>query len=172
MITLRELTIDDIHDEQGYVEWLNDPEVTRYLECRHQKHTLETTRSYVAEMHKSKDNYLFGIFLDGKHIGNMKLGNINHMYKRAEIGSLISKEYWGRGIGTEAHRLTEEFAFKNLGLHKVYAGVYAKNPAALKAVLRIGWRLVGEYEDHAIVDGEYVGCFMIEKINPSYTKEK
>jgi ribosomal-protein-alanine N-acetyltransferase len=117
-------------------------------------------------MYNSKDNYLFGIFFGGKHVGNIKLGSINHMYRRGDIGLIISKEYWGRGIATAAIRLTEDFAFNRLGLHKVFAGVYAANKASLNAFLRNGWDVAGEYKDHCIdIDGNYINCFVVEKIN-------
>ena len=172
MITLRELVIQDVRDEKGYVKWLNDPEVNRYLESRHIQHTLETTTKYVEEMYNSKNNYLYGIFLESLHIGNIKIGNIDYRNRRADIGLLISKEHWGRGIAKEAIKLTEAIAFSEFKLHKLFAGMYTPNEASLKAFLRNGWRIVGEYKEHCIDDdnGNFVGCFMVEKINPNENK--
>ena len=164
-IILRELTPQDIISTSGYVSWLNDPEINKYLESRHITHTVDSVRSYVKTMHDSENNRLYGIFLEDIHIGNIKIGNIDRRYNRADIGLLISKEYWGKGIAKEAIRQAELIAFNELGLHKVCAGMYSSNQASLKAFISNNWRLVGEYKDHAIDEnGNYVGCFLVEKI--------
>ena len=164
-ILLRELTPQDLGNNSGYVSWLNDSEINKYLECRHITHTLDSVRLYVQEMLESKNNQLYGIFIEDVHVGNIKIGSIDWRYRRANIGLLIAKEYWGKGIAKEAIKKVEKIAFHDLDLHKIYAGMCAQNQASLKAFLSNGWRLVGKYEDHCIDEtGNFVGCFLVEKV--------
>ena len=79
-ITLRPLTVSDFSDQ--YLEWLKNPEVNRYLETRWEEQTRSTIEIFLKEMEKSNNSVLFRIFLDGKHVGNIKIGpvNWNHYY--------------------------------------------------------------------------------------------
>ena len=57
------------------MEWLNDYEVIKFTEQKYFKNTLENTKNFVSQKYNSEGDLLFGIFLDGTHIGNIKLGN-------------------------------------------------------------------------------------------------
>lgn len=57
----RMLCVDDV--TQCYVDWLNDPEVNRYLETRHDQQTKESCRKYVADMIWGLSENLFGIYV-------------------------------------------------------------------------------------------------------------
>ena len=52
------------HLEAGIVDWLNDPQVVRYSENRHRKHTLETSRAYRASFVDSP-NFYWALLLQG-----------------------------------------------------------------------------------------------------------
>jgi [ribosomal protein S5]-alanine N-acetyltransferase len=66
-----------------------------------------------------------------------------------ELGILIGQpELWGRGVGTEAQRLTIERAFGELGAHRVVELILADNAAARKVVERLGFRLEATLRGH------------------------
>ncbi|MBR4820433.1 GNAT family N-acetyltransferase, partial [bacterium] len=49
-----------------------------------------------------------------------KIGSINSYHKYADVGFLIGeKDYWGKGIATEAIKLATDFAFNTLGLQTI-----------------------------------------------------
>jgi RimJ/RimL family protein N-acetyltransferase len=151
-----------------YAAWLNDPVINRYLEVRFEVQTPESIARFVRAMNASADNYLFGIFSDQKHIGNIKLGPIDRHHRRGEIGLLIGdRSSWGRGIGREAIGLVTDFAFETLNLHKVTAGCYAENEASHRAFLRAGWSDSGRYVEHALLDGRWCDMLRFEKVNTS-----
>jgi len=74
-IFLKVLSPNDVSD--SYVEWLNDYEVTKFTEQKYFRHTLVSTKTFVSQKDDSESDLLFGIFFDGTHIGNIKLGPIN-----------------------------------------------------------------------------------------------
>ncbi|MBI1812552.1 GNAT family N-acetyltransferase [Candidatus Peregrinibacteria bacterium] len=140
-IFLRELREEDA--TEAYASWLNDPEVNRYLETR--QVTLEQLRSYIREKAASPDALLFGIFWkeNGRHIGNIKLEPIDREAHEATMGILIGdKEYWGKGIATEATNLISDYAFSLLHLRSITLGVIADHAAAIRVYEKCGFARV------------------------------
>jgi RimJ/RimL family protein N-acetyltransferase len=167
-LTLRILTPDDVAGELGgnYVAWMNDPDITQFLESRWRAHTFESIRAFVAAMNESPRDFQFGMFLKNSdiHIGNIKVGNIDLMHRRGDVGLLIGdKNSWGKGYATEAITLVTRFAFEELNLNKLIAGMYAPNQGSYKAFIKAGWRDVGVLKAHCFYKGGYVDELLVEK---------
>lgn len=163
-IYLRALTPDDVND--NYIEWLRDDAVTQFLEIRWQVFSNEDIRGYVKLMNDSSKDYLFGIFLKGnnEHIGNVKVGEINQMHRFGDVGLLIgNKDMWGKGYGTEAVRLATQYAFEELNLNHLKAGMYADNKGCYKAFVKAGYREAGRYKSRRFYKGVYVDEVLVEK---------
>lgn len=140
-VVLRDLKSGDV--TQAYVDWMNDPEVMRYTESRFSRYDLQGIRDYVSALECSPHTVLLGIFTpeENLHVGNIKLGPIHWHHGLGDLGLIIGrKEYWGKGLATEAIALASGYAFARLGLHKVTAGCYASNQGSAKAFLKAGFR--------------------------------
>ncbi len=130
------------HATLKYSKWLNNPKVNKYLETR--KATTEDLKRYINEKNNNKNCLLLGIFSkeSNEHIGNIKLEPISFNKKEATIGILIGeKNYWGKGIGTEAIKLSTNYAFDKLGLKKISLGVIPENKAAIRAYEKCGFTI-------------------------------
>jgi len=139
-IVLRPLRETDV--SAAYLGWMNDQEVTHGLESRFHRHTAESLRDFVRAVNQSGDHVFWAIVLrvDGRHIGNLKLGPIDRNHGTAEMGLMIGeKNCWGKGLGSEAIAVATEYAFSRLDLRKLTAGSYADNPGSVKAFLKAGW---------------------------------
>ena len=164
-IYLRRLTENDA--SEAYVRWMNDPDINQYLESRFYVQTIESTKTFIRSV-TNDNNYQFGIFIKetDQHIGNIKIGSINHYHKYADIGFLIGeKEYWGKGIASEAIKLATDFAFRTLKLHKLWGGAYAPNVGSMKAFLKNGYVEEGVKKSPYLCNGVYVDDIMFGKIN-------
>ena len=160
---------------EDYVNWLNDPAINQYLESRHVEHDLASVKLFVEAMRRDNKNFLFGIFCKktSKHIGNIKLGPIDYRYKRSDIGLIIGdKNYWGKGIATEAIALITDFATDELGLHKLEAGCYVSNIGSLKAFLKQGYLIEGTLKEHVKVNEQWEDCYRLGKVLNNKTKGK
>ena len=137
-IILRTLELADC--QEYYINWLNDNETNQYLESRWSKHDISSVKNFVASINNSEHSYIFAIIHNTKHIGNIKIGPIDYLYKFADIGYLIGeKSYWGKGYATEAIGLILKFAFETLKLHRVEAGAYEQNIGSQKALIKNGF---------------------------------
>ena len=136
-IKLRKLNLTkDISNK--YLKWMNDLEVHKYTEQKYTKHSLINIRKFVKEKNKSKNEFLYGIFLERNnlniHIGNIKLGPINFIHKTGEISYFIGeKELWGKGYTTLEIKEIIKIA-KKKGLKKLKAGLNEMNICSKKVL--------------------------------------
>jgi len=129
---------------EEYLAWLNDESINQYLETRWEKQTEEKIKSFISSINMDQDSFLYGIIVDNEHIGNIKLGPINWHHKYADISYFIgSKNYWGRGLATEAVTIVTKFAFEELELNKCNAGLYSGNIGSGKVLEKVGFKLEG-----------------------------
>jgi ribosomal-protein-alanine N-acetyltransferase len=166
-IYLREVRPSDVNED--YYRWMNDPDITRYLESRFRPNSLEGLREYVVAKLKDPESVFLAIVLkDGdRHIGNIKLGPINWIHRYADIGIIIGeKSCWGCGYATEAIALMADYGFNTLDLHKLTAGCYDLNQSSAKAFLKAGFVQEGVRRSHFYCDGKYVDDIMLAKIRP------
>ena len=156
-LRLRVLTPADVSDR--YLSWLNDVEVTQYLEARFTEPTMESVRGYVERMNASPHDLFLGIFLKEAdvHIGNIKLGSVDRHHARADVGIVIGdRGSWGRGFATEAIKTLTTYAFDTLKLHKLWCGLYETNEGSRRAFLKAGWFEEGRLRQHSGYDGRWV----------------
>jgi len=151
-LTLRPFTVSHISD--AYLSWLNDPEVNRYSRRRHQNSQRADAIRFLESL--AAEEWVLGIHLneDNRHIGNIQLGPINRHSHHAEIRILIGdRNVWGKGYGTEAVYLASRYLLQDLKLHRVEANTC--NPAFLRSVEKLGWRLEGRLRERFLLDGAY-----------------
>ncbi|MFH1310752.1 MAG: GNAT family protein [Candidatus Omnitrophota bacterium] len=171
-IYLKILTTKD--DLTNYLRWMNDSDIVRFTESKGKSYSQEDLNDYISAMSNDK-NHFFGVYLnnDNRHIGNIKLGDINIVHKRADIGLIIGeKDLWGQGFGTEAIELLIAYAFKELNLRKVVAGMYADNLGSYKAFLKSGFKECGRLKDNVFLEGRFIDGILVEKINENYKSKE
>jgi len=91
---------------------------------------------------------------DGRVIGSITL-MLADGQPRAEIGYILGREHWGRGFAAEAQGRTIEYAFGELGLHRLEADTHPDNHASTRSLERLGFRREGLLRERWLVGGEY-----------------
>ena len=166
-VILREVRAADVTD--AYYAWMNDPEVTRFLEVRFFPHAKEDIAEYVERSRRDRTNVFLAIVRreDGAHIGNVRLGSINWVHRTAELALVIGdKSAWGQGFATETIGLMVDYAFNVLDLHKVGAGCYATNEGSIRAFLKAGFTEEARRPQHFFSGGTYVDHVWLGILNP------
>ena len=166
-IILRKLNLKkDI--SKKYQNWMNDLEVHKYTEQKYTKHSLINIRKFVREKNKSKNEFLYGIFLKRNnlniHIGNIKLGPINFIHRIAEVSYFIGeKELWGKGYTTLAIKEIIKIA-KKMGLKKLKAGFYEMNIGSKKVLEKNNFKLEGKFKSEIVYKGKRYNLYCFGKI--------
>lgn len=95
-------------------------------------------------------------------VGLIDLFDFDPHHRRAGMGILLDRAYWGKGIATEAMQLLCAYAFSFLHLHQLYAHVPVGNKASHALFLRSGFTVAGTLTDW-LVDGEgYQDVFVMQ----------
>jgi RimJ/RimL family protein N-acetyltransferase len=166
-IILRKLNLKkDI--SKKYQNWMNDFEVHKYTEQKYTKHSLINIKKFVSEKNKSKNEFLYGIFLKrnnlNTHIGNIKLGPINFIHKTGEISYFIGeKELWGKGYTTLAIKEIIKIA-KKKGLKKLKAGLNEMNIGSKKVLEKNGFKIEGKLKSELVFKNKRVDHYFFGKI--------
>ena len=169
-LALRPLQVSEA--TQVYADWLNDPEVNRYLETRHSLQTVESCAAFIEQCNADPNSHLFGIFhrASGKHIGNAKIGFISAPYQRGQVSLFIGeKAFWGQGLSSELVRALTEYGFQTLGLNRLEAGCYEDNLASLRVFLKAGYTVEGFLREQVTLDGRRMGCFWLGVLASEYS---
>lgn len=116
------------------------------------------------EQSKNDSKYAFGIFLKetDELIGNVTLSEIlRGPLQSCYVGYMLDKQHNGKGYMTEAVRLVVEYAFKELELHRLEAGVMPHNLRSIRVLEKAGFRkegiarknvqINGKWEDHQVL---------------------
>jgi diamine N-acetyltransferase len=90
---------------------------------------------------------------DGDPIGTTSLMAIDWRMRRSLFGIALGGRRGG-GLGTDATRLTLDWAFNMLGLHNVMLNVLPTNVAAIRAYEKAGFKRIGVRRDALSVLGE------------------
>jgi [ribosomal protein S5]-alanine N-acetyltransferase len=96
----------------------------------------------------------FAIVVDGSPAGGIGLVPKEDIYRRtAEIGYWLGEPFWGRGIATGAVRAMVEYAFDRFDLCRLYAGVFAWNPASARVLEKAGFTFEARLRQAITKDG-------------------
>ncbi|WP_162176451.1 GNAT family N-acetyltransferase [Synechococcus sp. KORDI-100] len=153
-LLLRAVESSDLNST--YLSWLNDPRVNQFLETRFFPQSMGTLQSYWQAHHDNSEVPWFAICLsaDGRHIGNIKLGPIHWLHRRADISLFIGDHgCWGNGFASEAIALLRDWAFQELDLQKLNAGVYEGNIGSRRAFEKCGFELEGTLREEVVNHG-------------------
>ena len=114
----------DVNDAEKYTEWLNDLEITSYLDGYHSVINAETEKEFLEKLSK-EHNYSIIDKETNELIGGCGFTALDHLNRTAETGIFIgNKNYWNKGYGTESLQLLLDYGFEALNLHNVMLRVY------------------------------------------------
>ncbi len=71
-------------------------------------------------------------------------------HRRAEVGYWIGVPFWNRGFATEAARALIDFGFDQLGLNRVEAQYFVRNPASRRVLEKVGMKFEGIRREHMV----------------------
>jgi ribosomal-protein-alanine N-acetyltransferase len=141
---LRSLTA---HDAASVFEVFGDPEVMKFWSSPPLVN-IAAAQEYIAGIHaafEDHDLFQWGVVHreSNRLIGTCTLFQWDAAHRRAEIGFALRRMSWGRGLATDAVQTLIEFAFADLGLHRLEADADPHNARSLSLLERQGFRREG-----------------------------
>jgi Acetyltransferases, including N-acetylases of ribosomal proteins len=120
----------------------SDAEVTRFLPWEPAR-SVGAVRGFVGDQIRRRregDSMAFALLLreTGEMIGSIDLMDLKTEPGRAELGYLLRRSHWGRGLMTEGARLALQFGFETLRLRRVVAFADAENWGSRRVLEKAG----------------------------------
>lgn len=90
-----------------------------------------------------------------KQIGMIDLFDFNPQHKRAGVGILIHPDYQKNGFASEALNILINYAFKQLGLHQLYANITSDNSKSISLFKKHQFKKIGIKKDWILSEGKF-----------------
>ena len=100
------------------------------------------------------DVFSFAVVDGDRVIGNVgvfRQGNIHRL--TAELGYYLNKDYWGRGIMTEAVKEVCAYVFSHSDIIRIYAEPFADNIGSCRVLEKNGFECEGILKKNAVKNG-------------------
>ncbi|WP_026565799.1 GNAT family N-acetyltransferase [Bacillus sp. UNC41MFS5] len=155
-LILRKVTLDDAEDMFSYG---SNEEVTKYVTWNAHK-TLSDTKEFIGFVLNKYENSQvapWGIEYkeNGKFIGTIDFVWWQSNHKIAEIGYVISQEYWGMGLTTEAAKEVIKFGFEKMNLVRIQARCFVENIGSARVMEKTGMSFEGILRKGMFVKGKH-----------------
>ena len=143
---------------ETYAQWLNRPDVRTglshlgILERTTEEAWVDEMLTSDAEHHPRTATFTIHDRRDGDPVGTCALMDVDHHHLRARFGIVLG-ERRDEGLGTEATRLTLDWAFNHLSLRNVLLEVMPWNAAGIRAYEKAGFKLAGRRRDAILMHG-------------------
>jgi len=147
-LVLRQLTLEDA---PAFSRYANDFDISRMTGSIPHPFPLLSAEFKIMYMLSQKRRALafpYAVTIDG---GDM-IG-IADLFRRSphatlEIGYWMGKPFWGTGYMTETCQALMDEARNTLGVKALVAGVFADNPASIRVLEKLGFKLTGKSEPY------------------------
>ena len=169
-VMLREYKKEDL---QHMRLWVNDPEVVKNLsDVFLYPHTLNATENFLNAILEGKSEEKGFVIADintEEYIGQIDLIDINWKNRFAVLGIVIgSEENRGKGYGTEAIKVLEEFVFNSLNLNKLELYLREYNLRGYSCYLKCGFKEEGRKRQNFYYDGSYTDTIYMGILKSEY----
>ncbi len=130
-------------DTVFWQKWDTDSEVQVFMPGLDKELALDDQLKYLEECRKEKSGIYWSILWkeNNQLIGTVSVTEINKIHGTGELGIIIGeKDYWGRGIATEAISLVLKCVLSSFGLRRIVAEYEKGNKGMRKALENNGFR--------------------------------
>lgn len=143
-----------LDDADLYTKWLNDLEITQYLNLSTM--SINAPGEKEALQHIMKEhNYAIVDNETNNLIGNCGLHNWDKINQTSEIGIFIGdRDFLGKGYGTEALKLLIRFSFDYLNIHSILLRVFSYNERAQASYRKVGFSEIGVWKESLVQKGK------------------
>ena len=167
-LTLRPFTPEDAEDM--YRNWASDPEVTKFLMWP--THASVDVSRWVCNdwvsHYAEPDYYNWAIVYDGQPIGSMAVVEHDDRVGKAQIGYCIGRNWWHRGLVSEALQAVMDFLFDEVGYDRIEARHDPRNPHSGGVMCKCGMKFEGtqrqsDWNNQGVCDASWYAILKNER---------
>jgi len=164
-------------DLPKFVEWLNDPEVRRYLSTSLPISQAAEEQWFENMLKRPPEEQSLGIEIDDgdvwRLIGNCGIFDINWRARSTEVGLFIGdKSCWNKGYGTEVMHLLINHSFGTLNLNRIFLRVDAENLGGIRAYKKAGFVHEACLRESDFREGKYCNNLIMSVLRSEWTPEE
>lgn len=148
-----------LNDAEAVFAYASNSEVSRYTLWETHR-SIEDSRAFLefaTQKYENGGEPDWGIVYRGNGclVGACGLVNWEAEHARAEVGFVLSREYWGRGLMSEAVRAILRFGFERMNLNRIEARCIAENAASARVMEKAGMVYEGTLRQREYIKGAY-----------------
>lgn len=144
-LILRRAILNDA--EPMFRNWASDPEVTKYLTWPPHENvelTQKLLSGWIAEYEKDEYYHWMIVLKDlNEPIGSIIARGYDEQIESIEIGYCIGKNWWHKGLMTEALHAVIEFLFTQVGVNRITSRHDPNNPHSGAVMRKCGMKYEG-----------------------------
>ncbi len=156
-LVLREVTDNDVQDlfvlrsSTDMMKFIDRPLATELNDA-------QKLIDIIKDLLSKNEGITWAISLKGEDrmIGTFGFWRIDKAHYRTEIGYLLHKDYWGKGIMQEAMETGINYAFNTLGVHSIEANINPNNAASIKIAERNGFVKEAHFKEDYYYNGKFL----------------
>jgi len=153
-LRLRQFREDDL---EAYAAIVADPETMTYMEGPRSRARAWIDIAWCLGHWQLRG---YGLWAAEEKASGALVGRIGLLYPAdwpgLEVGWLVARSHWGRGLATEGARASLAYAFETVGAEHVVSLIRPGNAASIRVAEKLGERLEGRSDvlgDEALVYG-------------------
>ncbi|MFB6205018.1 MAG: GNAT family N-acetyltransferase [Haloglomus sp.] len=136
----------------------NQPGVRRLLRNTHPKN-LQTVEDQYDEYSDNDDGAGFCICAPDEPVGHIGIWRIDHVNGSAWMGAWIHPDSHGEGYAPRGTALVVDYAFEELDLHRLNAGVYEPNRPSQRVMEKLGFTREGVQRESIYIEGAWYDTY-------------
>jgi len=162
-LRLRRLRLSDVDNLKKVI---NNKEVIERLDDNSIKYPFlrKDAKKYIKKSLENKDSYEFAIIVENNFVGTIVLENPNSGKKGYEVGYVVARDSWNKGIATNALKEICKFGFNKLRIKRIWAGILSNNPASRRVLEKAGFKFEGRLKNSTYKNKKYYDDLIYGKI--------
>jgi ribosomal-protein-alanine N-acetyltransferase len=168
-LNLRRLTSADVNE---ILALRSNPEIMQFIPRPLMK-TKEEALEFISVMDTNVNNnnvinWAITTKEDDQLIGMIGFYRMKPENYRAEVGYILSAEFHGKGIITEALERVIQFGFEEMGLNSIEAVIDPENFGSEKVLLKNNFVKEGHFKEHTFFEGKFLDSIFYSLLKKNY----
>jgi len=171
-LILRKLRLEDAKD---VFEYASDPEVAKYVTWETHKSIEDSINliKFTHERYEKKEGIIWGIVYkeNNKVIGTCDILPVTKHF-RSEIAYALARNYWGKGLMTEAVKEVIRFGFERMNLNRIQAMCIPENIGSYRVMEKVGMKYEGLIREYLYIKGKFQDLKLYSILRIEYFDQK